>query len=59
MQQQLFEFVLQATKASPVRLEPDIAAEVTRLMSAAIVAVALHRAEEIDEESRGQRQAHG
>jgi hypothetical protein len=59
MQQQLFEFVQQATRTSPVRLEPRIVAQVTRQMAAAIVAVALQRKEESDEELRGERQADG
>ena len=58
MQQQLFEFALRATQESPVRLEPRIVAEVTRLMSAAIVAVVLQKPEETDGEDRGQWQDH-
>lgn len=59
MRQQLFEFVQQATRTSPVRLEPRTVAQVTRQMAAAIVAVVLQRKEESDEEPRDKRQADG
>ncbi len=49
MQQQLFDFVLAATTRSPVRLDPPITAEITRLMAMAIVAVSVDRTEGSDE----------
>ena len=59
MRQQLFEFALHTSKESPVQLDPPSVAEATRLMAAAIFAVALQTPEESDEESEGQQQPHG
>ena len=61
MQQQLFDFVWIATTRSPVRLDPLIAAEVTRLMAAAIVAVSVDGMEGSDEGSTrvDEQQDHG
>ena len=62
MQQQTFDFAREAYVASPVRLDPRVAQEVTKLMAAAIVAVSVKGEEPSDDESSEQqqgRQDHG
>ena len=55
MQQQTFDFARETYAASPVRLDPRVAQEVTKLMAAAIVTVSVKRKEQSDDESSGQQ----
>ena len=55
MQQQTFDFAREAYASSPVRLDPRVAPEVTRLMAAAIVAVSVKGEEPSDDESSEQQ----